>query len=232
VSGGYALNDLFDLESDRVAKPSRPIPSETLSPGMATAVAINCFLIGLLLLLLTSFEVAGYMAMLALGLVLYAWKLSRLLIVSNLTVALLTSSVFILSALISEPDSQGWNFLIIAILFSFLHHLGREIIKDIEDLEGDKSICRDTLATAWGPQRAATAAAGVFVILLLSIYAVYWVMDLTVAFIIVATLGVVFPLLVISYVMTFRDVRKNISAYTLLTKLTMLPGLLALLLAR
>ena len=50
-SAGMCLNDIFDVEEDKIKKPFRPLPSGSVSMGSARVVTIAMFLIALSLLL-------------------------------------------------------------------------------------------------------------------------------------------------------------------------------------
>jgi len=97
--GGMALNDVLDVEEDRIKKPSRPIPSGRISRSGAAIFASALFTAGLLLLFLFCNRLA-LIAGLALIAVIYLYD--RLHSRSWLTVLLMASCralVFIVSAL-------------------------------------------------------------------------------------------------------------------------------------
>ncbi len=231
VSFGYAVNDVFDLESDRKTKPSRPIPAGKLSRRGARFTALICLILGLLSTVIAAPTVKLYFLLLATGLFLYAWRLSRILVVSNVMVAILCSSVFLLGGLMAANSTDSWYLLGAAIALSFLHHLGREIVKDLQDADGDRLVGRRTLPIVLGVHASKWVAVIVLVTLIAATYVAYALLHFSTLFLIVATLGVNLPLLLLLIDLLRPNPILQWSKASLIIKITMLPGLVALLLA-
>ncbi len=232
VSFGYAVNDIFDAETDRIAKPDRVIPAGVISRNRAILVAVVCVIGGLTLAAFADMLIFYYFAVLSLLLFHYAYQLSAMLIAGNLLVALLCSSVFYLGGILGQATGSRWQLLVAATIFAFLHHLGREIIKDIEDAGGDRQTGRRTIAIVWGEKKAAIIGVIVYALLITSTYLLYALFDFSDAFLFVVTVGVNLPIVLIFAGLLFRRRKGNISRAALFLKLTMIPGLAALLLAR
>ncbi|WP_457612253.1 UbiA family prenyltransferase [Methanocaldococcus sp.] len=131
---GNVINDIYDIEIDRINKPYRPLPSGRVSLERAKLLAILFLILGLFLSILIniySFLIALINSIL---LYLYAKYFKKYKPIGNIIVSYLTGSTFLFGAV------AGKNFLIAFILFicSFLATWGREIFKDYEDIEGDK----------------------------------------------------------------------------------------------
>jgi geranylgeranylglycerol-phosphate geranylgeranyltransferase len=231
VSFGYAINDVFDLESDRKTKPSRPMPAGKLSRRGARFTALTFLVLGLISTIIAAPAVKVYFLLLAVCLFLYAWRLSRILIVSNITVAILCSSVFLLGGLMAAGSPDSWMLLGVAILFSFLHHLGREMVKDLQDAEGDRLIGRRTLPLVVGVEVSRWIAALVLLLLVATTYIAYALLHFSTMFLIIVTLGVNLPLLLLLMDLLRKSPNLQLWKASLLIKVTMLPGLAALLLA-
>lgn len=77
-AGGIALNDVFDLEVDRVERPSRPLPSGRISTRFAAALGVGLLGLGLLLAALGSLRSLGVAAPLVACVVGYDMGLKRL----------------------------------------------------------------------------------------------------------------------------------------------------------
>jgi len=130
------LNDVFDIEVDRVNVPDRPIASGLISPTAAIVFAIVVSLLGLVasffigklaVLLYVIFWVIGFS---------YNWKLKERGFFGNLFVS---SSVGITIILGGIAVGEPWNPAV--VIFSamvFLFSLGEEIAADAMDIEGDK----------------------------------------------------------------------------------------------
>lgn len=152
VGAGNSLNDYFDVETDRIAHPSRPLPRGTLPKGLALYSAAAMFAACILLsffLNLTSFVIV---LLAVLAMVSYELKLKSAGLAGNATIALLVVGLFVFSG---STVGLAEKTIILAVL-SGLATLGREIVKDIEDMEGDVS--RRTLPRAIGAKKAAYVA--------------------------------------------------------------------------
>ena len=133
LSAGNAFNDYCDYEIDRINKPQRPIPSGRVQRRGALIFAIVLLSIGVAL----GFLVNRYAAMIALivssCLIAYAVWLKRTPLVGNLVVGMLTGLTFIAGG-VAVMSIRG---VLVPAIFAFLFTTAREIVKDIEDTEGD-----------------------------------------------------------------------------------------------
>jgi geranylgeranylglycerol-phosphate geranylgeranyltransferase len=153
TAGGNSLNDYFDAESDRHNHPRRPIPSGKIARRTAlhlswmemAAGVIAGFFIGVpsggiivaAVALLLAYDVAG---------------LKNSGLPGNILVGLFTALLFMLGGVLAGNAAPP---AILAAL-AFLATLGREIIKDIEDIGGD--MLRRTWPMRVGPHRAKISA--------------------------------------------------------------------------
>ncbi len=142
IGAGNTLNDYLDRDIDRKNHPNRPIPKGRVSPKAAITYSAILFIISILGGLWLSLE-CMFIILINLGLILtYEFKTKAMGLIGNLTIGWLTASIFIFGgyAFISiypnilEP-------VLYMFLLSFLATLGREIAKDIEDVEGDEGRC-------------------------------------------------------------------------------------------
>ena len=131
---GNVINDIYDIDIDRINKPHRPLPSGRISLKSAKLLTWILAISGLLLSLFNwiCFIIALINALL---LYLYAKRFKRDKRIGNLLVAYLTGSVFLFGGAAVD------NIFITFILFlcAMLTTWAREIVKDFEDVEGDKS---------------------------------------------------------------------------------------------
>jgi geranylgeranylglycerol-phosphate geranylgeranyltransferase len=150
-SGGNTINDYFDYEIDRINRPERPLPRGAMTRKAAFWYALLLFALGLGLAALVNLyafvlALAAYTAMF-----LYAWKLKPMPFVGNLVVASLTGATPLYGAVaVGELGLAGY-----LALCAFLVNVAREVIKDIEDVEGDLAKGARTLPIIWGKKRAA-----------------------------------------------------------------------------
>lgn len=142
LSAGNAINDYCDYNIDRINKPTRPIPSGRI--GRKNAMVFAVILIGISIGLgaLINIYALGIAILVSCMLVCYAFWLKRTPIYGNLTVSALTGITFI-SGGVAIGSIQG---TIIPAIFAFLFTAAREIVKDLEDIEGDHKYQANTLA--------------------------------------------------------------------------------------
>jgi len=135
TASGNMLNDYYDVEIDKVNKPNRPLPSGRIGLKEAFYLTVICFLIALLLSILISREAAVIGFINILILIWYAKSLKRTVLIGNLAIAYLTGSTFLFGA--SFFGIEGIIVMLPLALLAFLATAAREIVKDIEDIEGD-----------------------------------------------------------------------------------------------
>ncbi|WP_297535157.1 geranylgeranylglycerol-phosphate geranylgeranyltransferase [Thermococcus sp.] len=150
-SAGNTINDYFDYEIDRINRPERPLPRGAMSRKTAFWYAMALFTIGLILASLINVY-AFLLAVLAYTtMFLYAWKLKPLPFIGNLAVAGLTGATPLYGAIaVGKIGLAGY-----LALCAFLVNVAREVIKDIEDVEGDLTKGAKTLPIVVGKKKAA-----------------------------------------------------------------------------
>ncbi len=162
---GYAINDIFDIEIDKINMPHRPIPSGSVSLQGAKYFTFCAFISGLFFALLIDM-VAVLITLFGISLLyLYAKTLKRSGFPGNLVVASLASIPFLFGGFVT----QSYNTLIYPASFAFLINLGRELIKDIEDVKGDELENVQSIALRYGVKPARNLAFLILFILILII---------------------------------------------------------------
>ena len=162
LGAGNAFNDIVDLHIDRINRPDRPLPGGLISRRTATLETLALTAGGLILawcLGPTNGLIASSAALL---LLVYSLYLKTTPLWGNLVVALLAAAAFPYGALISGSWGRSW----IPAGFALLFHLGREIIKDIEDVKGDAAANARTLPLRWGIPKAVLFSSLIFCILI------------------------------------------------------------------
>jgi len=150
LSAGNGFNDYCDHEIDRINKPQRPIPSGRI--GRHEALIFSLVLLGLgtgLGFLVNRYAVA-IATFVSSCLVVYAIWLKRTPFAGNLVVGLLTGLTFIAGG-VAVASIRG---TLVPATFAFLFTTAREIVKDIEDIEGDRRNNARTIAVLWGKRAA------------------------------------------------------------------------------
>ena len=132
-SAGNIINDIFDIETDKLNRPERVLPKGEINKQTA-------FIVYILFVLLSgfiSFYVNTAVFKIIIGtniiLFLYSFVLKRTILLSNVIVASVVGSAFILGASAVDNIKAGY----IPFLFALLINFGREIVKDMQDIKGD-----------------------------------------------------------------------------------------------
>lgn len=179
MGAGNTVNDYFDCKIDAVNKPERPIPSGRMSRNTAALYAVLLFMVGVVLACYIG-PVTGIIAVLSsLLLLFYAYKLKKMSLIGNMSIALLTALCFIFAGVVVG------NISIAAILgfYAFLMTMAREMVKDMEDVEGDKVEGATTFPIIHGKQLTARIAAAIMLIASLTSPVLYFMGFLTVLYI-------------------------------------------------
>lgn len=223
MAGANAINDVFDLEIDRINKPKRPLPSGVVSKRGAVLFSIILLISGILvsnLISLTHNLIASASAILV---VLYSYRLKRMVLCGNFTVSLITGTAFVYGGLSVGRITEA---LIVGI-FAFLFHFSREILKDIEDIEGDRQSGIVTLPIRHGIKPALAWASGIQCVLIGLTIVPYVIHVFTLGYLIVVILGVDLFLIYTMVSMWTNPEPKNLGRLAVLMKLDMFIGLLA-----
>jgi 4-hydroxybenzoate polyprenyltransferase len=170
AAGGYIINNIFDVETDLVNKPKNVVVghfiSETKAYNLYIGFTVTGVLIGFYLSnVIEKPSLASIFIVIAATLYFYASSLKQSLLVGNFIVALLLSfSVIIIGVFDLFPITNEENRPIMGMLFSilldyaifaFIINFIREIVKDLQDFEGDLNQGMNTLAIAFGVSKTA-----------------------------------------------------------------------------
>lgn len=147
AAAGYIINDYFDVKIDLVNKPQDVIIGRYIRRRWAIIIHQTLNVLGVLLGLIVSVKVFIVNIIAVTSLWFYAERFKRLAFVGNFLVATLTGA----SLLVMAVYYPGSDLLInIYAVFAFGITLIREIIKDMEDIPGDKKYGCRTLPIIWG----------------------------------------------------------------------------------
>ena len=170
VGGGNALNDYNDRETDKENHPERQIPSGSISADTVSVYAQALLVTGLLILLFALDNKMPFVIALIGIILLIAYEngLKAAGISGNITVGLMSGAVFLFAGMaVNDPGPTLWMFGL-----AVLATITREIIKDIQDLEGDRD--RRTLPASIGIENSLRVA---ILFLLIAIGLSYTAMD-------------------------------------------------------
>lgn len=154
TAAGNVINDYFDYNIDLINKPNRPIPSGRISLNAGRNYGYLLFLLGticgLLISLITSNWIPFLIVLVAdVVLYLYAYKLKATPLIGNLTVGFMTGFGFVFGGFTINNPTIILTSIYLGF-FAFVMTTARELIKDIEDMEGDKVEGAKTLPILYG----------------------------------------------------------------------------------
>ena len=172
AAGGYVVNDYFDVKIDRINRPDDVIVTRTISKPAAmrlslilSGIGAACGIAAAYLLRNTTI---GIIMIIVPGLLwFYSSSYKRLLIIGNVTIALLAATVPLLVAFANvaqlkilfhnflssmpySPVQTIYTWIGGFALFAFLLTWIREIIKDMQDQMGDRELECHTMPVVWG----------------------------------------------------------------------------------
>lgn len=165
AAGGYIINNIFDVETDTANKPKNVIVGQYISETKAYNLYTGFTIIGVALGFYLSNVIskpsfASLFIVIAATLYFYATSLKQSLLIGNLIVALLLSfSVIIIGIFDLFPLTNQENRPVLGLLFgilldyaifAFIINFIREIVKDLQDVNGDSNQGMNTLPIVLG----------------------------------------------------------------------------------
>lgn len=170
AAGGYIINNIFDVGTDSENKPETVIVGKFVSETQAYNLYIGFTVIGVgmgfyLSNVIEKPSFASLFIIIAATLYFYATSLKQSLLIGNFIVALLLSvSVVIIGIFDLYPVTDEENKPVMGLLFSilidyaifaFIINFIREIVKDLQDVNGDFNQGMNTLPIVFGVKRTA-----------------------------------------------------------------------------
>nr|WP_321237537.1 geranylgeranylglycerol-phosphate geranylgeranyltransferase [uncultured Psychroserpens sp.] len=186
AAAGNIINDIYDIETDTINKPDKVVIGKQVSEKVAYSLFFAFNIIGILLGFYISYSVGessffSIFVIISLALYVYASYLKGTILFGNVLISFLVAmSILIvgifdlLPAIIPQTRNTQMTFFKIVIdyaVFAFLVNLIREIVKDIQDIDGDYKAGMNTLPIVLGRERANKIA---FIISMLPIGAVIY----------------------------------------------------------
>ncbi|MFN3755056.1 geranylgeranylglycerol-phosphate geranylgeranyltransferase [Flavobacterium sp.] len=179
AAAGYIINDVMDQETDNDNKPNNVIIGKSISEAMAYNIyfALNVTGVGIGFYLSNIIQkptFAGIFIIIVTLLYLYATTFKRMLLIGNIIVAFLLAisiliiGVYDLLPLTFESNQKEmgiyFSLLLDYALFAFIINFIREIVKDMEDVNGDYNQGMNTLPIVLGVSRTAKVVFGLGIV--------------------------------------------------------------------
>lgn len=190
-----AVNDIYDLEVDRVNRPDRPIPSGRVSVVEASRLSLVALVVGMLCSLLSLIPLAlAIAAAYAFLSWLYSYRAKKTGFAGNLIVASSVAIPFVYGGEVSG-GSIGGSLLLMMALTAFFSGVGREVVKAMADVDGDAKREVNSIARRKGLAFASVVGAFFFLLAVLT----SWVPLLTGLANQVYSFGVIIPDVIFLY---------------------------------
>jgi 4-hydroxybenzoate polyprenyltransferase len=184
AAAGYIINDYFDVNIDQVNKSSKVIIGRYIKRRYAILFHALLSLAGLILSLYIGYKinniyipVFNFIAIVLLWF--YSTTFKKKLLIGNILISLLTAWVILVMTVaeyrfrISPHDIVWQRLLKVSFVyagFAFIISLIREVIKDMEDIQGDLNYGCKTMPIVWGLP-VSKVFAGVWIIVLTGLIA-------------------------------------------------------------
>ncbi|WP_031425913.1 geranylgeranylglycerol-phosphate geranylgeranyltransferase [Flavimarina sp. Hel_I_48] len=243
AAAGYVINDIEDVEIDRINRPKkRLIPLKiTEKRAFNYYLALNIAGVGLgyyLSVQSGNSAYAAFFVFISALLYSYATFLKRILLVGNILVSILVASailivvIFDLSALVSTYGPSLSNPVSVLrdyAIFAFLLNVLREIVKDLEDMDGDHAHGLSSLPIVLGRVRTAkitsVVALGYIALLVVYIYFYLYTNAITTAYLLFVVGGSLLFFAIKAWAATSK---KDFARLSLYLKISMVLGIFSL----
>ncbi len=245
AAGGYVINDYFDIKTDLINKGK--VIVGTKIPRRKAMMWHNILnVVGILAGFYISWK-AGYLMMGVLFLLVsgllyfYSASYKRQFLIGNIVVAVLTATVPLLVVLYEWPalfryyainatSLPSINFIFYWVagfaLFAFMTTITREIIKDIEDFEGDVAYGRKTVPVVIGVLSAKVVSICLIILTIAMLYLTWHFFINDKITLIYISAAIVLPLLLSVYKVVTGSNREQIHKASNIMKFVMLMGIL------
>ena len=238
AAGGYIINDIEDQTTDAVNRPNSRVIGKSISADAGFKLYAFLTILGVVLGFVVANGVgspalAAVFIITAFVLYLYSMSLSQMLLVGNFVVSLIVGLTVLLPAIFDvypslNDENRGFHVGIVKLLaefaiFAMAITFARELVKDLQDMNGDYKQGRSTLPIVLGEKRAKHVTAVVIGLVALS---VFWYIYDSLTDILQLTAYMLFAVaapILVALLMLLRDDRKYGNA-SLSLKVAMLTG--------
>ncbi|MEO6903128.1 MAG: geranylgeranylglycerol-phosphate geranylgeranyltransferase [Bacteroidia bacterium] len=188
AAGGYIINDYFDVRIDKINNPARLVIDKGVKRRVAIGAHLLITIIAILIALYLSYSISYWKIafihlICAIGLWFYSTTFKREFLIGNIIIALFVALVPLIVGiyeLLSAYHNYGllntklsyktaWTYIIGLSFFAFLTTFLREIIKDMEDYDGDKKYGRKTMPIVLGIRNTKNVSIFIAIIIIISL---------------------------------------------------------------
>ena len=187
AAGGYVINNIMDQDTDEIAKPQNRVVGVSVTETVAYNWYIGLTIVGVGIGFYLSNVIykptfASMFILVATLLYMYATSFKQIPVLGNVVVALMLSTSIIIIGLFDilpaiDADNrfrmkEAFDILMHYAIFAFIINLIREIVKDMEDMDGDYQSGINTLPITIGVQKTKIIV-GVLTVISIGILAYY-----------------------------------------------------------
>ena len=243
AAGGYVINNIMDQDTDEIAKPQNRVVGVSISETVAYNWYIGLTIVGVGIGFYLSNVIykptfASMFILVATLLYMYATSFKQIPVLGNVVVALMLSTSIIIIGLFDilpaiDVDNrfrmkEAFDILMHYAIFAFIINLIREIIKDLEDMDGDYQSGINTLPIAIGVQKTKIIV-GVLTVIAIAILAYYvnsnlFELDYVVYYALILIVG---PLIYFGVKLLNAETKKEFHHLSLILKIILFFGILS-----
>ena len=243
AAGGYVINNIMDQETDEIAKPQNRVVGVSISETVAYNWYIGLTIVGVGIGFYLSNVIykptfASMFILVATLLYMYATSFKQIPVLGNVVVALLLSTSIIIIGLFDilpaiDADNrfrmkEAFSILMDYAIFAFIINLIREIVKDLEDMDGDYQSGINTLPITIGIPKTKIIV-GILTIISIGILAYYinsnlFELDYVIYYTMVFIIG---PLIYFGVKLMNAETKKQLHHLSLVLKIILFFGILS-----
>jgi len=224
AASGNVINDYFDVEIDKINRPERPIPSGRITKRNAVFFYLLLSSSAIIISLVISFEALFVVLVTIILLYFYSERLKGIPLIGNIVVSFCTALAFIFGGMVVG----NYEGALIPALFAFLINFIREILKDMEDLDGDKLNNQLTFPVKYGIESGKKLILGLILFLVVVTFVPFILKLYIIEYFLVVLFCVDLPLIFFSKQIFSNDFITNLSKLSLSLKVIMIFGLIAI----
>lgn len=243
AAGGYVINNIMDQETDEIAKPQNRVVGVSISETVAYNWYIGLTIVGVGIGFYLSNVIykptfASMFILVATLLYMYATSFKQIPVLGNVVVALLLSTSIIIIGLFDilpaiDADNrfrmkEAFSILMDYAIFAFIINLIREIVKDLEDMDGDYQSGINTLPITIGIPKTKIIV-GILTVISIGILAYYinsnlFELDYVIYYTMVFIIG---PLIYFGVKLMNAETKKQLHHLSLVLKIILFFGILS-----
>ena len=246
AAAGNIINDIYDVDIDTVNKPEKRIVGKSISEQTAYNLFIGFNVIGVGIGFYVS-HLVGKSAFFSLFVIIsallyvYASYLKGIILIGNIVISILVALSILIVGIFEllpaiTPDNQNIQLSIFKkvfryAVFAFMINLLRELVKDIEDIDGDYKAGMKTLPVVIGKERATKVLffLSIIPLIIIAFYTIntLYINQIAVAYFLICIIG---PLIYITIKLFSAKTKKEYHHISNILKLVMVLGMFSLLL--